>query len=75
MNTEQITITVDQEAAKTYRDATPAERRKLDRVLNLRLKHAAEPKQSLSELMTEIGEEAARRGLTPEILADILKDI
>lgn len=74
MNTEQITTTVDDGAAKNYRNATPDERRKLHTVLNLRLHDAAKPTRSLRQLREEISDEARRRSLTEEILAQLLKD-
>lgn len=74
MNTEQITITVDEEAAKTYRNATPGERHRLDALLSLRLHDLNEPSESLDEIMDRIAKKAAARGLTPEILEQLLKD-
>lgn len=74
MNTEQITITVDAEAAKTYRTASPDERRRLDVLLSLRLHDLNEPSESLDEIMDRIASKAAARGLTPEILEQLLKD-
>ncbi len=50
MQTEQITITVDKEAAEAYRAASEQERRKLDLLLTLRLHDALRPAASLQEL-------------------------
>ena len=74
MDAEQITITVDAAAAKTYRSATPTERRSLDMLLTASLHNAKDPR-SLGQIMQEIGEEAERRGMTPDILSELLKDI
>jgi hypothetical protein len=72
MLAEEITIRVDPEAAQAYRSALEEQRRKLDLLLNLRLHEATDTGVSLKEAMREIGRRARERGLTPEILADIL---
>jgi hypothetical protein len=74
MQTEQITITVDSEAAKAYRGASEQERRKLDLLLTLRLHDALRPAGSLQDLMRDISKKAQERGLTPEILESILDE-
>jgi hypothetical protein len=71
MQTEEITIHVDPEAARAYRAASEPERRKLDALLSLRLHDAIAPGQSLKELMHDISRKAQERGLTPEILESI----
>ena len=72
--TEEITLTVDSEAARAYHSASPEERRKIDLLLNLSLREATSSKKSLKEVMAEIGENARARGLTPEILQSILDE-
>ena len=72
MQTEEITIRVDAEAAKAYRAASDQERRKLDLLLSLRLLDALHPGGSLKDLMSELSRKAQERGLTPEILESIL---
>ena len=74
MQTEEITIRVDPEAAQAYRAASEQERRKLDLLLSLRLHDALHPSGSLKELMREISRKAQQRGLTPEILESILHE-
>ena len=74
MHTEQITITVDKEAAEAYRAASEQERRKLDLLLSLRLHDALGPAGSLPDLMRRISKNAQERGLTPEILESILDE-
>lgn len=69
---EQITVSVDSDVARLYRSASERERRKLDLLVNLRLREATEPGQSLRDTMREISRNAQRRGLTPEILQSIL---
>ncbi len=72
METEKITIRVTPEAARIYQSASEQERRKLDALLSLRLSEVALPSRPLKELMREASEEAQARGLTPEILKEIL---
>ena len=74
MQTEEITIRVDPEAARAYRAASEQERRKLDLLLALRLHDALRPGGSLKELMRDISRKAQERGLTPEILESILHE-
>jgi hypothetical protein len=74
MQTEEITIRVDAEAARAYRSAREEDRRKLDLLLTLRLHDALRPGVSLGELMHDVSRTAQERGLTPEILDSILNE-
>jgi hypothetical protein len=74
MQTEEITIRVDTEAARAYRAASEQERRKLDLLLSLRLHDALHPSGSLQDLMRELSRKAQERGLTPEVLESILHE-
>jgi len=74
MQTEEITIRVDSEAARAYRAASEQERRKLDILLSLRLHDALRPGRSLQEVMRDLSRTAQQRGLTPEILESILRE-
>ena len=69
---EHITVSVDPDVADAYRSASDDDRRKLDLLINLRLREAMEPGSSLRTLLQEISHDAHRRGLTPEILQSIL---
>ena len=71
---EQITVSVDADVAKAYRSASESERRKLDLLINLRLRDVTKPGKSLREIMLELSRNAQRRGLTPEILRSILDE-
>ena len=71
---EQITISIDADLAEIYRSASESERRKLDLLLNLRLRNAMETKRPIQEVMDEISRKAQQRGLTPEILQSILDE-
>jgi hypothetical protein len=75
MATATISIPVDAETAKAYREASPEEQRKLAILLNLRLRELTlGPARPLNEIMDEIGAQAEARGLTPEILDALLRD-
>lgn len=69
---EQITVSVDSDVASIYRSASDEERRKLDLLINLRLRDATESTKSLRDIMSEVSRNAQRRGLTREILQSIL---
>lgn len=72
--TEQITVSVDSDVANRYRSASNKERRKLDLLINLRLRDVTESEKSLRDTMLEISRNAQQRGLTPEILQSILDE-
>jgi hypothetical protein len=69
---DQITVSVDSDVANAYRSASQDDRRKLDLLINLRLRDATRSKKSLKDVMFEISQNAQQRGLTPEILRSIL---
>lgn len=71
--TEPITVNVDPEAARVFKNASPEQRRKLELLISPRLRSASQqPTRSLTEVVDEIGRRAQERGLTPEILEEIL---
>jgi hypothetical protein len=72
MSLRAISIQVSDEAAKVYEAASPNERRTLDVLLSLRLTEAARQDATLEQVMERIGRRARGRGLTPELLDDIL---
>ena len=72
--TDKITVSVDSDVASIYRSASDSDRRKMDLLVNLRLRDATESGKSLRETMREISRNAQRRGLTPEILQSILDE-
>ncbi len=75
MATATISIEVDAEAAQAFQAASVQERRKFQLLLNLRLRElTSTPTRSLIEIMTEIGESAEAKGLTPELLESLLDD-
>ena len=75
MGTANITIEVDDAAARAFAEASPGERKKLQLLLSLRLVElTSSPVRTLQEVMDDMGREAESRGLTPEILETLLRD-
>jgi hypothetical protein len=74
MKTEAITIRVAPEVAKAYQSALEGDQKKIDAILSLRLKELTNNKRSLEEVMRDISQKAQARGLTPEILEDLLSE-
>jgi hypothetical protein len=74
MDTREITIRVDAEAAKAYAAASSEEREKIDLLLSLRLSQVTGPSASLEQVMREISEAARERGLTEERLSEMLRE-
>lgn len=72
--TEPITINVDPEAARIFRSASPEARRKLELKFTLQLLESTQRQQSLEEVAREVSRRAQERGLTPEVLRDLLDD-
>lgn len=73
MSTSSISIEVDADTARAFSTASEEDRRKMQLLLNLRLRELVNsPPRPLKEIMDEIGAEAQARGLTPEILESIL---
>ena len=72
--TEQITVSVDSEVAEIYRSASDDVRRKLEVLVNLRLRDAALSQRPLRDVIREVSRNARRRGLTPEVLQSILDE-
>ncbi len=74
LTTETITIQVTPEVAKAFRSASEGERKKMELLLNLRLLEVTRARKPLEQVMREISRSAKERGLTEEILGDLLKD-
>ncbi len=70
---EPITIQVDADVAKAYREADPTERQKIQTLVNTWLKQTMK-RRSLDDIISEMQNQAAAKGLTQDILDEILKD-
>ena len=74
MGTEEITIQIDDEAARAFKSASAGDRRKLEALVSIQLIEATKTKDSLKQVMSEISRKAQERGLTLEILRVILNE-
>jgi hypothetical protein len=74
MSTEMITVAVDPRAAQAFNALSDTEQRKLGILLSLQVLDATETNETLEELMRRISRNARVRGLTPEILEELLHD-
>ena len=75
MATAPLTIQVSEEAARAFAQVSPEDQRKIQLLLDLRLRDLTMsplPRKSLQSLMDEIGNNAASRGLTPATLESLL---
>jgi hypothetical protein len=73
MATAIISIEVDADSARLFSQSSSEERRKLQLLLNLRLRElTTAPSRSLKEVMDAVGTSAEASGLTPEILESLL---
>ena len=70
---ENITIQVDPEIAKVYREAEPEKQQNVLLIFNLILKELFKD-ASIEEIVEQIRQEAEKNGLTPEILKELLQD-
>lgn len=70
---ETIAIQVDQDVAKAYREAAPAEQLKIQQLLNSWLKQTMK-RRSLDDIIHDMQTQAQANGLNPDILSEILAD-
>lgn len=72
---DEITIQVTPQVAKAYQSATEKEKQRLSAMASLFFDEEVKDEiDFLGKIMDEISDQAIARGLTPEILADILND-
>jgi len=77
MATTNLTIQVSEEAARAFTQVSPEDQRKIQLLLDLRLRDltiSLSPRKSLQAVMDEIGKKAAAHGLTPAGLESMLND-
>ena len=72
--TRYIQLPVADDVAEMYERVSDEDKRKVSLFLRILLKEVTQPEQTLTEIMDEIGANAAKRGLTPEILEELLRD-
>ncbi|MFN5611121.1 MAG: hypothetical protein ACK491_06655, partial [Pseudanabaena sp.] len=73
INMGTITIQVDAEVAKAYQGINSTNRKKIEMLFNILLQQELK-EISLMQIMDDIGYQAEKNGLTPEILESILAD-
>jgi hypothetical protein len=77
MVTQAISIPLDPATATAYESVTDRERRQLQLLLRLRLRLrelTEQPPRPLADVLDEAARAAAARGLTGDILRDLLAD-
>jgi len=74
MATEPITLEVDEAVARIFKAASPEERRRLEALVSLQLLKVATTRQSLRELMDNVGKRAQEQGLTEEQLQELIRE-
>ncbi len=75
MSEATITITLDKDVAEKYNTASDEERQKINLLIRLFLQDMIMPDTlSAQHILDVIGNEAQRRGLTPEILDQLLNE-
>jgi Tfp pilus assembly protein PilO len=68
-----ITLEVDDETAQAFQSILPDQQEKLQELFSLLL-HQMIGDRTLQDIMDDISQKARDRGLTPEILEDLLSD-
>lgn len=72
---ERIVIEVDDDVAKKWRYSSPKKKERISQEINIRLaKYLSESREEFLRYLDELGKTMKERGLTEEILQEILKD-
>lgn len=71
---DAITISVDTETARLYQTATVDQKQKIQLLLNIWLKKTTVSISQHKQFLDDLSTRAKSRGLTPEILDDILNE-
>jgi hypothetical protein len=74
MGTEEITIRIDDQAARAFKSASAGDRRKLEALVSIQVNEATKTKDSLKQVMSGISRKAQEGRLTSEILRAILNE-
>jgi len=72
---DRIVLEVDNIAASAYRAFTDESRERFNRIISLFLKKAINNQSSeeYSRMLDDLGAEAARNGLTPDVLGKLME--
>lgn len=71
---EEITLHVTPEAARMFRELTREEQLRLETMVSLQLLGKLQPRRPLDDVIDDMSRTAQERGLTPELLKEILSD-
>lgn len=72
---ERIVIEVDEITGKKWRLSSQKQKEKMSREINIRLaKKMADSKEEFKQYLDELGETMKQRGLTEDILQEILEE-
>ena len=71
---EEITLHVTPEAARLFRDLPREEQLRLETMVSLQLLGKLQPRRPLGDVIADMSRMAQERGLTPEMLEEILRD-
>ncbi len=75
MSNATIVLPIDEATAEAYNAASNEEKQKIQLLFRMLLREITlNSTVSLKQVMDEIGRNAAARGLTPEILEELLKN-
>jgi hypothetical protein len=74
MTLATIEIQLEEDVAQIYEKASSEQKEKMQLLINLWLREFDPKAQSLSQIMDEISDNAAARGMTPELLESLLRD-
>ena len=74
MSALTIAIEVDPKTAAAYKAASLEKRRKVDTLISFQLRRAMRSNRALDEIMDSMSQTAKERGLTPEILEQLLSE-
>ncbi len=75
MSETTIVLPIDEATANLYNAASPEEKRKVQLLFRVLIREVMLNNDvSLTQVMDEISKEAQERGLTPDLLEDILRD-
>ena len=74
MQTEKITLDVSPKAAQAFRSASPEEQKRIRNLIEVSLMSREEAAQELGRIMDDMSRTARKRGLTDDLLDEILND-
>ena len=74
MQTEKISFEVSRKTAQVFRSASPEERQRIQAMIEMSLMSREEAADQLERIMDEMSHTARERGLTDDLLEEILND-